>query len=672
MNASHLLSLVLYAVIVTAGSPTRVPRSSLARDELQPQRWAHTQTVPPPSHRAEPNATTATHQLSLRFVDAITKQPIAARAGLFDAGGVPIPPISPDIRVYQNFGWRSYFYSDSIAAAYVPAGPIMVRAGRGFEYFAVDSTWTITSDTTITIELERFIDMKAFGWYSGDTHVHMTHPPRVYQLGALHLKEVVRAEDLNVVNSMEEQQAWVTGSPHPVSTPEHVIVFSKEQRNPDFSHLSLLGLQEWIPGMSCGDSITPCGRTLDGAIYDIVHAQGPDVAVIAAHPVSTTDVANLEPWPGGGMWRAMPMDLVGSDVDAMDLLSYSNVDVQTALEYYEKALNAGFRLPPSAGTDAAIARGNTLPPGGYRVYVMPPEGSGFTFATWVQGLRAGRSFVSNYPLFTEFTIDGAMAGDIIEHNGQLLSGTVTAWCQLPMDTLRIIANGEVLHTFLPDPDSLSFSAEFTVDPSQATWVIARVNGNANEWHPAPAPGLFAQTAPIYLQPAPSYRMSSPPVGSAVTAAAAASFFIDVLSEIEEVFQTGNFPENSQAAFDSALANAFDYFGNLYGVPATGAGGGGLPPAKDWWLASPRPNPFQSSLQIEYGAPVGGENVTVRVYDAAGRLVRRLPAGTGDGLQFTTVWDGRNSNGNPAASGVYFVRVESPGLPSQTRKAVLVR
>ncbi len=64
-------------------------------------------------------------------------------------------------------------------------------------------------------------------------------------------------------------------------------------------------------------------------------------------------------------------------------------------------------------------------------------------------------------------------------------------------------------------------------------------------------------------------------------------------------------------------------------------------------------------------------VTLRVYDMSGCLVRVLLDDrklTGD---HTAMWDGRDENGNAAASGVYFVRFES-SAQMQARKIVLLK
>lgn len=89
------------------------------------------------------------------------------------------------------------------------------------------------------------------------------------------------------------------------------------------------------------------------------------------------------------------------------------------------------------------------------------------------------------------------------------------------------------------------------------------------------------------------------------------------------------------------------------------------------LAQNSPNPFNPSTSIEFRVREAGP-ASLRVYDAAGRLVRTLvsgvvPAGT---LQSVT-WDGINDRGGEVASGVYFYRLVA-GDYEATKKMVLVK
>ncbi len=92
--------------------------------------------------------------------------------------------------------------------------------------------------------------------------------------------------------------------------------------------------------------------------------------------------------------------------------------------------------------------------------------------------------------------------------------------------------------------------------------------------------------------------------------------------------------------------------------------------------SASPNPFRSevslSLELDPGAFGGGPvPVSVRVFDAAGRMVRTLADHTpAQGLTRLT-WDGRGDDGSKLAAGVYFahLRVRDAGM---SRQIILTR
>jgi hypothetical protein len=94
------------------------------------------------------------------------------------------------------------------------------------------------------------------------------------------------------------------------------------------------------------------------------------------------------------------------------------------------------------------------------------------------------------------------------------------------------------------------------------------------------------------------------------------------------------------------------------------------PPRVSYLAHSRPNPFGSDTRIDYGL-AGAENVSIRVYDVAGRLVRTLVDGHRGPDHYSVVWDGRDNGGRAVAGGIYFCRIEA-GAFVQTRKMTLLR
>jgi len=84
-----------------------------------------------------------------------------------------------------------------------------------------------------------------------------------------------------------------------------------------------------------------------------------------------------------------------------------------------------------------------------------------------------------------------------------------------------------------------------------------------------------------------------------------------------------------------------------------------------------PNPFNPSTTIAYDLPRPAA-VDLIVYDVAGRVVRSLlTAGNVPAGYHEVVWNGRDNAGRAAASGLYFLRLDT-GVYSETRRITLVR
>jgi subtilisin family serine protease len=84
------------------------------------------------------------------------------------------------------------------------------------------------------------------------------------------------------------------------------------------------------------------------------------------------------------------------------------------------------------------------------------------------------------------------------------------------------------------------------------------------------------------------------------------------------------------------------------------------PPIDFKLVQGYPNPFTNKTTIMYELPVGSYAVptSIKIYNSIGQLVRVLVSGDQWGGKQIAFWDGRDDNGNPLASGVYFCRFQS--------------
>lgn len=75
-----------------------------------------------------------------------------------------------------------------------------------------------------------------------------------------------------------------------------------------------------------------------------------------------------------------------------------------------------------------------------------------------------------------------------------------------------------------------------------------------------------------------------------------------------------------------------------------------------------PNPFNPETWIPYQLP-DSTDVTIRIYDASGKLVRHLDIGFQEAgfyvnRESAAYWDGRNDTGESVASGLYFYHLQA--------------
>jgi hypothetical protein len=87
-----------------------------------------------------------------------------------------------------------------------------------------------------------------------------------------------------------------------------------------------------------------------------------------------------------------------------------------------------------------------------------------------------------------------------------------------------------------------------------------------------------------------------------------------------------------------------------------------------------PNPFRKSVTFEYQIPSackGNAPVTLRIYDATGRIVRTLVDTEKKPGNHSVRWDGRTDSDKKTASGVYFCKFEASDF-AVTKKLVMVK
>ena len=429
-------------------------------------------------------------------VDDATGQPVPCRVHFRSVDGVPYQPHGHHAHVNSNndtwhldvggdlrLGQITYAYIDGRCQGWLPRGDVLVDVARGYEYEPLRQQVTIApGQQRLELRLRRWTDMNARRWFSGDTHVHFLSTQ-----GSL---REARAEDLNIVNLLQSQWGSLftntedfTGEPVTSRDGRTIVWANQENRQHLLGHLILLGLNEPVyPWCSDGPSEGELGGTLEttlSAWADACHAQGG--TVIIPH----------FPNPNGE-----PATLVATGrADAVEMIVH---DPYNHLEYY-RYLNAGYRLPLVGGTDKMSS---SVAVGQYRTYVQIPEDQDFDYATWCRNLRAGRTFLSGGPML-EFNIDGAQVGDTVRlpGGGGRIDLVATARSILPVHTLQIVHNGQVVAQTDEPRGARELALHISLEIHGNSWLCARVGGPdyvARPHHDTWSRGVFAHTSPIYV------------------------------------------------------------------------------------------------------------------------------------------------------------------------------
>ncbi|MCA9753182.1 MAG: T9SS type A sorting domain-containing protein, partial [Gemmatimonadetes bacterium] len=88
------------------------------------------------------------------------------------------------------------------------------------------------------------------------------------------------------------------------------------------------------------------------------------------------------------------------------------------------------------------------------------------------------------------------------------------------------------------------------------------------------------------------------------------------------------------------------------------------------LDAAQPNPFRETTNLAFALPQRAD-VSLRVYNVQGQMVRELVHGVQDAGRHVAEWDGRDSAGNRVATGVYFYRLDA-NERTLTRKMTVMK
>jgi len=461
----------------------------------------------------------ASGQLEVVVVDKATGQPLACRMHL-------LGPNKKPRKADKVPNWYDHFVVPGKILLKLPVGNYSFVIERGLEYLEREGHFTIQTfaDDSKQVELQRFIDMAAQGWWSGDLNVR--RPIRDIEL-------LMSAEDLHVaeVIAWQNDKNFSGGRP-PAESPicfdgnrcYDVLAGALHRPGTELLLFRAADHDVFPGGESDYPPMIPFLSQARGKAKVWVDAGAPygwDVPMLAAlGQLDSIAVANANFCRDSFVnheGQGKPRD--------RKIYASSQGSALWAHDIYFRLLECGLRIPPSAGSASGLAPN---PVGQNRVYVHI-DGE-FSYDAWWDNFRAGRAVVTNGPLLLP-SVEGNPPGCVFKADpGSKLELEIglTLSTRDPITYLQIVQNGKVRH-------------EVRFDEYAKTGQMPRIAFDRSGWFliraitDVPKTFRFAMTAPYYVEIGYERRVSKQ----------AAQFFLDWADERAKQIQLAD-PKQQEA------------------------------------------------------------------------------------------------------------------------------
>ncbi len=306
-------------------------------------------------------------------------------------------------RLAPDFAFQPQIYRADGESILLQNGDYTIECSRGPEYVkSVRHLQVRDRPVELTFKLDRWINPAKLGWYSGDHHIHAAgcaHYEKPSE--GVYPKDMMRhilGEDLNVGEILSWGPGWYfqktffEGKTNSLSTKDTLMRYDVEVSGFPSSHsghLCLLGLKDQdYPGTkriedwpSYGIPILRWAKA-QGAVVGYAHS-GWGLA-LKEEKLPTDEVP--------------PFDSIGANEyivsvtqDLPDFISTMDTPYAWELNIWYHTLNVGYRTRISGETDFPCIYGERVGIG--RSYVR--ETGVLTYQDWLDGVRAGRSYVSD-------------------------------------------------------------------------------------------------------------------------------------------------------------------------------------------------------------------------------------------------------------------------------------
>jgi hypothetical protein len=444
-----------------------------------------------PSGAAHLHVLDARHQwMRVRVTDATTGEPTPVRVHMAGPRGNYIAPYGHHEQI--NTGWFMDYGADVVAGgrnfAYVPGefttdmpvGDLYVEICKGFEYAPVRRKVTIRpGQRTLDLRVSKAVDWRSRGWVTADTHVHFISP----HTAALQ----AQAEGVNVVNLLASQWGRLFTNVGDlrgrvgVIEEDTIVYVGTENRNHMLGHMSMLGTKGLPVYPMC------CGGPTEAWLGD------PDLMDLAEWALENRrrgGVVIRPHYPYCGNTED-PVPIVRGLVDALEITELHQ-DSFPAQEWY-RYLNCGYRVAVAGGTDKM---GAYCPLGWVRTYALLDTQRPFSYDTWADAVRAGRTFATTGPLI-DICVEGSGIGETVglPSGGGTVEVEATAESVWPIGRLEVVHDGRVVARESSRAGSTRLCVRCSLPVERSGWLAARCQGPAGR----PAGATAAHTSPVYLQ-----------------------------------------------------------------------------------------------------------------------------------------------------------------------------
>ncbi len=448
------------------------------------------------------------------IVDSTTGEPCAGRVQVLGSSGEFISPQGSILKVGSGL---PFFYCEGEFTVDVPVGPVQVLVERGTEYIPVRRSVDASRSGTleVTLSLERWTDLPRQGWHPGNTHIHYDEK-ELDPDGRLRLEPHVNDLSLTAISILKRGNLDYATNRYPLgmltdfSTAHHTVISGEESRHNSepwvigYGHIMLLNIRNVVEPVSRGLLVDRFSPDYPPLCYACDEARDQGGVVIWCHC-------------GNGMEASVAAAL--GKLDAFNLFDPNWMEPEYDIWY--KLLACGIRLPASSGTDWFVCSNN-------RVYVN--TGGPFTYEGWLEGLKKGRTFITNGPALS-INANGATPGDTLETSDGPVEVEVTWKSHYPLHKIELVHDGKVVEERAFPQGTMEGKWATKAAVSSDGWLGARCNGDSRDsFHRA----AFAHTSPIYI------RMGQPSGAGRESAAFLASRLDEAMTWVDTCgrFSTG--------------------------------------------------------------------------------------------------------------------------------------